>query len=108
MGAEPSRDWGGGWLSWHHSPLFGEAPSHPTSIASTVQAYLNAGVPRAKLGIGVGLYGLFYNNPVTGPRQAATSGSNGGDERLKVSVRCQCLRCPSSIPRQLCRLPSCA
>lgn len=72
-------DWGGGWLSWHHSPLFGEAPSHPTSIASTVQAYLNAGVPRAKLGIGVGLYGLFYNNPVTGPRQAATSGSNGGD-----------------------------
>lgn len=72
-------DWGG-WLSWHHSALFGEAGNHPTSVASTVQAYLNAGVPRSKLGIGVGLYGLFYNNPVTGPRQAAASGSNGGDD----------------------------
>jgi chitinase len=63
-----SGDWG--WLSWHHSPLFGEGPLHPTSIASTVQAYLNAGVPRAKLGIGIGLYGLYFNQPVTGPRQS--------------------------------------
>ena len=61
-------DWG--WLSWHHSPLFGADTYHPTSIESTVQAYLNAGVPRAKLGIGIGLYGAYYNNPVTGPRQS--------------------------------------
>ena len=61
-------DWG--WLSWHHSPLFGAGDLHPTSIESTVQAYLNAGVPRAKLGIGIGLYGAYYNNPVTGPRQS--------------------------------------
>lgn len=72
-------DWGGGWQSWHHSPLFGESGSHPTSVASTVQAYLNAGVPRAKLGIGVGLYGMFYNNPITGPRQSGMHGSNSGD-----------------------------
>lgn len=61
-------DWG--WLSWHHSPLFGAGDLHPTSIESTVQAYLAAGVPRAKLGIGIGLYGAYYNNPVTGPRQS--------------------------------------
>lgn len=61
-------DWG--WLSWHHSPLFGADTYHPTSIESTVQAYLNAGVPRAKLGIGIGLYGAYYNSPVTGPRQS--------------------------------------
>lgn len=60
-------DWG--WLSWHHSPLFGADTYHPTSIESTVQAYLDVGVPRAKLGIGIGLYGAYYNSPVTGPRQ---------------------------------------
>lgn len=61
-------DWG--WLSWHHSPLFGAGELHPTSIQSTVQAYLDAGVPRSKLGIGIGLYGAYYNKPVTGPRQS--------------------------------------
>lgn len=61
-------DWG--WLSWHHSPLFGADTFHPTSIESTVHAYVKAGVPRAKLGIGIGLYGAYYNNPVTGPRQS--------------------------------------
>lgn len=70
--------WGDGWLSWHHSPLFGEASNHPTSIASTVQAYLDAGVPRAKLGIGVGLYGAYFNSPVTGPRQSL-AGMQGQD-----------------------------
>jgi len=63
-------DWG--WKSWHHSPLFGEGDLHPTSIASTVQAYLSAGVPRTKLGIGIGLYGVYYPRPVTGPRQDLT------------------------------------
>ena len=67
-------DWG--WLSWHHSPLFGEGPQHPTSVASTVQTYLDAGIPRAKLGIGIGLYGAYFNNPVTGPRQS-TAGMQG-------------------------------
>src|SRR3989344_4190649 len=61
-------DWG--WLSWHHSPLFGAGDLHPTSIETTVQASLDAGVPRSKLGIGLGLYGAYYNNPVTGPRQS--------------------------------------
>ena len=77
-----SADWPG-WQSWHHSPLFGEGPEPPTSIASTVQAYLNAGVPRAKLRIGIGLYGVFFNHPVTGPRQGSqgmTGWANNGDD----------------------------
>ena len=61
-------DWG--WQSWHHSPLFGAGDLYPTSIESTVQAYLDLGIPRSKLGIGIGLYGAYYNSPVTGPRQS--------------------------------------
>ena len=59
-----------GWQSWHSSPLSGETGSTPVSIESSVQAYLAAGVPASKLGIGVGFYGLCYTPPVTGPNQA--------------------------------------
>jgi chitinase len=40
------------------------------SIDSTVKRYLAAGVPAAKLGVGIGFYGLCYTSPVTGPDQA--------------------------------------
>jgi chitinase len=59
-----------GWQSWHSSPIGGESPTTPESIESSVQAYLQAGMPAAKLGIGVGFYGLCYTLPVTGPVQA--------------------------------------
>lgn len=58
-----------GWDSWHSSALYGAAASTPTSIASTVNLYKTAGVPVAKLGIGIGAYGLCYTPPVTGPSQ---------------------------------------
>ncbi|HWI42669.1 MAG TPA: glycoside hydrolase family 18 protein [Nocardioides sp.] len=67
-----------GWQSWHSSPLSGETGSTPTSVASTVQAYLDAGVPAGKLGVGIGAYGLCYSSPVTGPGQAL-----GGAEVVK-------------------------
>jgi chitinase len=35
-----------------------------------VKLYLAANVPAAKLGIGIGFYGLCYSPPVTGPDQA--------------------------------------
>lgn len=57
-----------GWRSWHSSPLDGQTPSTPMSIDSSVQAYLKAGVPAAKLGIGIGFYGAYTG--VTGPGQA--------------------------------------
>lgn len=59
-----------GWKSWHSSPLYQQDSATPTSIDSTVKLYLAAGVPRQKLGIGIGFYGLCYSPPVTGPAQA--------------------------------------
>ncbi|AWN22515.1 hypothetical protein DKM44_04080 [Deinococcus irradiatisoli] len=59
-----------GWKSWHSSALRGEGDSTPTSVDSSVRAYLAAGVPASKLGLGVGFYGLCYQG-VTGPGQSA-------------------------------------
>jgi chitinase len=58
-----------GWQSWPSSPLSGETGSTPESIDTSVPAYLAAGVPAAKLGLGVGFFGLCYTPPVTGPKQ---------------------------------------
>jgi chitinase len=62
-----------GWLSWHNGPLYnpktGDYQRTPTSIHDAVLAYRNAGVPAAKLGIGIGFYGNCWTGPVTGPRQ---------------------------------------
>jgi len=69
-----------GWQSWHHSPLTGARPTHPTAIDATVQEYVNAGVPRAKLGIGIGLYGIYYTPNVTGPRQDIGSARAQGSD----------------------------
>jgi GH18 family chitinase len=70
-----------GWDTWHWAALDGEAPTHPTSIAASIQAYVDAGVPRSKLGMGLGLYGSGYGPPVTGPGQPL-SGSWGGDDNV--------------------------
>lgn len=59
-----------GWKSWHSSALYHSDSATPTSIDSTVKRYLEAKVPAAKLGIGIGFYGLCYTSPVTGPGQA--------------------------------------
>ena len=56
-----------GWHSWFSSPLDGEAPNTPTSIAHSVAYYLEADVPAAKLGVGSGFYGTCYRN-VSAPR----------------------------------------
>ncbi|HQR29441.1 MAG TPA: glycoside hydrolase family 18 protein [Anaeromyxobacteraceae bacterium] len=49
-----------GWKTWFFSALKGEGPSTPTSVRSTVDGYVRAGVPRSKIGIGIGLYGMNY------------------------------------------------
>jgi chitinase len=59
-----------GWKSWHSSAIFGDTSSTPASVDSSVQAYLAAGVPAAKLGVGIGFYGTCWSPPVTGPSQA--------------------------------------
>ncbi|MBI5489129.1 MAG: hypothetical protein HY905_17470 [Deltaproteobacteria bacterium] len=63
-----------GWLSWHASALHGAVHDSPTSIADSVEAYLAAGVPAAKLGIGIGFYGVCYTPPVAGPREELRGG----------------------------------
>ncbi|MBI5502851.1 MAG: hypothetical protein HY907_21580 [Deltaproteobacteria bacterium] len=63
-----------GWLSWHASALHGAAHDSPTSIADSVEAYIAAGVPAAKLGIGIGFYGVCYTPPVAGPREELRGG----------------------------------
>lgn len=58
-----------GWQSWHHTAIDGASATTPTSIKTSVDAWLAAGVSASKLGIGAGFYGLCYTSPVTGPRQ---------------------------------------
>ena len=59
----------GGWLSWHSSALAGQGGQYPSSVSSSAQLYLNAGIPKTKLGIGLGFFGMCWQG-VTGPRQS--------------------------------------
>ncbi len=52
-----------GWNSWFTSPLTGHAAATPSSVSSSLQYYLDAGVPAAKLGMGFGFFGNCYNGP---------------------------------------------
>ena len=60
-----------GWVSWHHSALSGNGGNHPSSAASSAALYLAAGVPAAKLGLGLGFYGSCWRG-VTQPLQSIT------------------------------------
>jgi GH18 family chitinase len=72
-----------GWDTWLWAALKGAAPTHPTSVESSIQGYVDAGVPRSKMGMGLGLYGSGYTPPVTGPRQAV-GGTWGGDDNINT------------------------
>lgn len=58
-----------GWQSWHSSALDGDTGATPTSVDSSVQRYLDIGVPAAKLGVGAGFFGVCYTAPVSAPGQ---------------------------------------
>jgi GH18 family chitinase len=58
---------GSGWESTVSAPLTGYSPARPMDIASTVQAYVDAGIPREKIGMGIGFYGISYRPPFSGP-----------------------------------------
>jgi chitinase len=60
---------GGGWLSWFSGALFGQGGLHPVDISSSVDAYQDSGVPRDRIGIGIGFYGVGFGPGITGPRQ---------------------------------------
>jgi GH18 family chitinase len=61
---------GSGWKSTTFAPLTDGGEGRPMSIAGTVQAYVDAGVPRAKLGMGIGFYGMNYAPPFNQPGMA--------------------------------------
>jgi len=57
-----------GWESWHSSAIFGATPTTPSSVDGSVKAYIAAGVPASKLGVGIGFYGSCWSSPVTKPQ----------------------------------------
>jgi len=60
---------GGDWHSTVFSALTGQTPNRPVSVAGTVQMLVDAGIPRAKIGMGIGFYGMNYKPPFTQPDQ---------------------------------------
>jgi len=58
-----------GWQSWHSSALEGDGPTAPSSVSLIVNAFRDAGVPAAKIGVGIGFYGSCWSPSVTGPLQ---------------------------------------
>ncbi|TQF13022.1 chitinase [Myxococcus llanfairpwllgwyngyllgogerychwyrndrobwllllantysiliogogogochensis] len=74
MSYEMTGPWGG-WTSWYSSALTGESGTHPTSVASSLNAWVAAGIPKAKLGMGLPFYGMAWRN-ITGPYQPYTDWSD--------------------------------
>ncbi|APR76501.1 Chitinase [Minicystis rosea] len=71
-----------GWQSWHSSALYGGGGNTPSSVDSSVAAYLAAGVPAAKLGVGIGFYGSCWSPPVTAPKSAIGSSQIIADDNI--------------------------
>src|SRR5215217_6374634 len=58
-----------GWQSWLSGPIYGATPSTPYDLDTSVRAYVATGVPRSKIGIGIGLFGIYYTPDIQHPRQ---------------------------------------
>jgi len=59
-----------GWSSWFTGALTGGGAHARLDISSSVDAYVAAGVPRDRLGIGIGFTGVNYGPSISGPRQS--------------------------------------
>jgi chitinase len=59
------------WKSWFSGALDGESRENgtPVSIDSSVEVYERTGVPRSRIGMGIGFYGIYFGPMITGPRQ---------------------------------------
>ncbi|WP_435769971.1 glycoside hydrolase family 18 protein [Nocardioides sp. SYSU DS0651] len=66
---------GDGWHSWFSGALDGESGTTPMSIDASIDAYEATGVPRARIGLGIGFYGIYYGPSIDGPRQS-TAGND--------------------------------
>lgn len=69
-----SNAWGG-WVSWHNSNLFNGGQKFPStgrelpSVERSVNRFMQAGVAREKIGIGLDFYGYIWRGEVDGPMQ---------------------------------------
>lgn len=83
----PATAWAGdGWYSWHNSPLKGAKSTTPVSIEDSLARYNASGVPKEKMGMGVGFYAIGYSGGITGPDQPTTNGMIvGGDNVYPLS-----------------------
>jgi chitinase len=72
----------GEWVSWHQAALYNGAGAHPSSVESSTHAYTSAGIPAAKLGIGLGFFGSCWQGvsemllPLDGTSANVTSSDN--------------------------------
>lgn len=63
------------WVSWHNAPVYDGDYKFPgtnktvPSADGEVEKFVEAGVPKEKLGIGIDFYGYIWQGFVTGPRQ---------------------------------------
>jgi chitinase len=80
MAGADSAGWSG-WDSWHSSALMGQGGSTPSSVSSSVDGYLGAGVPAGTLGVGVGFYGQCWQG-VDAPHQVTSSASIVADDNV--------------------------
>ncbi len=69
-----------GWVVWHMDPLAGAGSDHPFDVTSSMAAWAALGIPKAKLGVGIGFYGRAVGAPVTAPLQSYGSASVFGDD----------------------------
>lgn len=72
-----------GWVSWHSAALAGEAATHPSSVSYAVSAYAapGVGIPKARLGIGIGFFGSCWQG-VTAPLQTPTGPVVASDNQM--------------------------
>ena len=79
---------GQGWDSWFLAPLGGHTGATPIDATDTLSRYAAAGVPKGKLGIGVGAYAICYSPGITAPHQPTTGSTkiSGGDNDFPLSA----------------------
>jgi chitinase len=75
-----------GWRTWHSSALHGATGATPSSVDVNVRSFERAGVPAAKLGVGIGFYGSCWTGAVTGPRQPVGSSTIAADDNVMSYV----------------------
>lgn len=69
-----------GWAVWYLDPLLGEGANHPFDVASSLAAWAALGIPKSKLGVGIGFYGRAVSAPVTAALQDYGSATTYEDD----------------------------